>query len=240
MPCYIYIESGLEVLTNCHQDVITLTEGTSIFLPQGLNLNSDFVKEANDLKAMIVFFDNEIITDYLNHIKIKTVVESIEKEYCVLERNTTFERYFSSINYCITDDLYKIIKFKELLHLIVHADRSNIIVSLLATMLRLPPKKNLRRLLESIEVVNLSVNELAHISGRSLSSFNREFKAIYQTTAKKWLLEKRLSKAKELVESESYSITDIAMMVGYSNVSHFIKVFKSKYGQTPKLVKSSR
>jgi AraC-like DNA-binding protein len=105
-------------------------------------------------------------------------------------------------------------------------------------MKRLPPKKNLMRLLDTIDITNLSVSDLAHLSGRSLSSFNRDFKNLHQITAKQWLLEKRLLHAKELLESEKYLVTEVAMMVGYNNISHFIKAYKRKYGLTPKAAKS--
>ncbi|MEJ2613172.1 MAG: helix-turn-helix transcriptional regulator [Candidatus Thiodiazotropha sp.] len=60
---------------------------------------------------------------------------------------------------------------------------------------------------------------------------------MYHESAKPWLLRKRLSRARELLESDNYTVTDVAMMVGYSNVSHFIKAFKIRYGLTPKTVK---
>ncbi|NIR93937.1 MAG: helix-turn-helix transcriptional regulator, partial [Gammaproteobacteria bacterium] len=70
------------------------------------------------------------------------------------------------------------------------------------------PKRNITRLLEAHDVLNLSVSDLAHISGRSLSSFNRDFKAIYQVPPQQWLRDKRLSHAKELLSQQGLSVTD--------------------------------
>ncbi|WP_369832151.1 helix-turn-helix domain-containing protein [Motiliproteus sp. MSK22-1] len=83
----------------------------------------------------------------------------------------------------------------------------------------------------------MSVSDLAQISGRSLSSFNREFKSTYKMPPKQWLQEKRLSYSKELLQYNELSVTEIAMKVGYENVSHFIKAFKNRYGSTPKQLK---
>jgi AraC-like DNA-binding protein len=234
VPCFIYIESGVEVLTNSSHNTITLTAGRSIFLPQGLNLHSDFVRETKALIARLVFFDDELIADYLRRIKTNDTHNTTNQEYCILEKNITFDLFFKSIDFNIKADSYFNNKLQELLHLIAHADKSDMFHSMLSTTRILPPKKNLMRLLDTVDPINLSVSDLAHLSGRSLSSFNRDFKAIYQVSAKQWLLEKRLSKAKELLESEKHSVTDVAMTVGYNNVSHFIKAFKDKYGLTPK------
>jgi AraC-like DNA-binding protein len=233
-PCFIYIESGVEVITSNSHEVITLTPGDSIFLPQGLSLHSDYVKETRSLKAKLVFFNDDEIAIFLNKFNRAKEHNVTDCDYLYLDESEYFGRYFDSINYDISDESYLSSKFQELLYLIDYADKSKKFYSLLSTMKRLPPKKNLMRLLDTVETLHLSVGDLAHLSGRSVSSINRDFKAIYQVTAKQWLLDNRLSKAKDLLETESHSVTDVAMMVGYSNVSHFIKSFKCKYGVTPK------
>jgi AraC-like DNA-binding protein len=238
-PCLIYIKSGREVITSSDNETVTLDAGSAIFLPQGLNLRSDFVKQTKALKAKLAFFDDEVITDYLAKTNRSTVSDkSSSYHHITLNDRGVFERYFASINPRINEHAYLHGKFQELLHLIAHVDSSNRFHSLLRTMRSLPPKKNLLRLLESPEILHLNVSDLAHISGRSLSSFNRDFKAIHQLTPKQWLVEKRLHKARELIQSDSMSVTDIAMLVGYSNVSQFIKAFKNKYGVTPKALQT--
>lgn len=234
VPCFIHIRSGIEVLTNTNHDTIQLTAGRSIFLPQGLNLHSDFVRETKSLIAELVFFDDELIADYLKRINRRSTDNTAQQGYCLLDNHTAFDTFFKSIDFSIKKDSYFNNKLQELLHLTAHHDTSDIFHSLLSTTRTLPPKKNLKRLLNTVETINLSVSDLAQLSGRSLSTFNRDFKAIYQMSAKHWLLEKRLSKAKELLESEKHSVTDVAMTVGYNNVSHFIKAFKTRYGLTPR------
>ena len=81
---------------------------------------------------------------------------------------------------------------------------------------------------------NLTVTDLAALSGRSVTSFNRDFKKTYSTTPKRWLLDQRLEYANTLLEQTDQTVTDIALQIGYENVSHFIKAFKDKYGATPK------
>ena len=44
----------------------------------------------------------------------------------------------------------------------------------------------------------------------------------------------RVEKAREFLEKDTYSITDIGSMVGYNDTSRFIQIFKQETGMTPK------
>ena len=53
-------------------------------------------------------------------------------------------------------------------------------------------------------------------------------------TFKDLLLEKRLSKAAQLLRETKLTTQDIILAVGYENTSYFYRVFRAKYGVTPK------
>lgn len=93
-----------------------------------------------------------------------------------------------------------------------------------------------RDLLKTIEEHYLqpySLKELAYISGRSLSSFRREFESLFLITPAKWIQEKRLQKAKELFLTTQLTIANVCYEVGYENVSHFSRLYKSHFGYNP-------
>jgi YesN/AraC family two-component response regulator len=52
--------------------------------------------------------------------------------------------------------------------------------------------------------------------------------------------EKRLSMAAILLQSTTLSVEEIALAVGYENKSYFHRIFKSKYGTSPKKYRSSK
>ena len=76
-----------------------------------------------------------------------------------------------------------------------------------------------------------SVAEKNHISSAYLS---RVIKENTGSTFKELLMEKRLLTAKTLLEETRLPITQVAEVVGYDNVSFFYKIFKNKFGETPK------
>ena len=79
----------------------------------------------------------------------------------------------------------------------------------------------------------ISLEELAYLSGRSLSSFKRDFQSIYNTTPAKWIREKRLSKAHQMLQSSQMSVAEVAYSLGFENPTHFSRIFKQQYGISP-------
>ena len=61
---------------------------------------------------------------------------------------------------------------------------------------------------------------MAYLSGRSLSSFKREFQDIYGESPARWIREKRLSKAQQMLRSSSLSVADVAYSLGFENPTH--------------------
>ncbi len=53
-------------------------------------------------------------------------------------------------------------------------------------------------------------------------------------TFKELLQEKKLSKAIELLKITEYPIVEVIELVGYENLTYFYKIFKARYGVTPK------
>jgi AraC-like DNA-binding protein len=79
-----------------------------------------------------------------------------------------------------------------------------------------------------------SLYELADKLNQPHYSLSKHIKKATNYTFKELLQEKRLSKAKELLESTDIPVVSIAEQAGYDNISYFYRIFKNKYGQTPK------
>jgi transcriptional regulator GlxA family with amidase domain len=79
----------------------------------------------------------------------------------------------------------------------------------------------------------LTIEDLAKTAKLSKYHFIRVFKAYTDTTPIEYLKEVRISKAKELLKQNKTDITNTALMVGFDNISYFIKVFKEICGVTP-------
>lgn len=80
-----------------------------------------------------------------------------------------------------------------------------------------------------------SLTALARSVFMSRNECCRYFKQMMSMTITEYLLEYRLSKAAELLETSGLSITEIAEKTGFCDVSYFIKKFRLKTGMTPKV-----
>lgn len=70
--------------------------------------------------------------------------------------------------------------------------------------------------------------------GLSYSYFKELFIARYGISPVKYLTFLRMEKAKELLITGIYSVTEVSVMCGFDSVYYFSKVFKSNIGVTPK------
>lgn len=79
---------------------------------------------------------------------------------------------------------------------------------------------------------DMSMSEFAKASGRSLSTFKRDFKRFSELSPERWLTARRLRAARELLR-RGRRVSDACFDVGFKNVSHFSAIFKKKFGITP-------
>jgi AraC-like DNA-binding protein len=78
-----------------------------------------------------------------------------------------------------------------------------------------------------------NVNEMAHLSGFSVAQFRRLFQQWIGVSPHEHLHQRRMERARHLLEKSEFTIGDITQQMGFSSVSHFIRTFKSAYGSTP-------
>jgi AraC-like DNA-binding protein len=80
---------------------------------------------------------------------------------------------------------------------------------------------------------DLSIEDIASYTGRSLAVFKRDFKKISPLSPEKWRMEKRLEVAYNKIRSEGKKVSDVYLEVGFKNLSHFSVAFKRQYGFPP-------
>ncbi|RYE39334.1 MAG: AraC family transcriptional regulator, partial [Sphingobacteriales bacterium] len=96
-----------------------------------------------------------------------------------------------------------------------------------------PGKIDLIDFMQRNFMFNMSLEKLGYLSGRSLSTFNRDFKKLFHTTPQKWLTDKRLKLAYYHLAEKRKKPTEIYLEVGFEDLSHFSFSFKKKYGVSP-------
>jgi AraC family transcriptional regulator len=87
---------------------------------------------------------------------------------------------------------------------------------------------------------DLSLDTLAGVAGMSPYHFLRRFKAATGSPPHAYLTLRRLSLAKEMIETTRRPIADIAWSLGYKDASRFAALFKRRFGAPPGAFRSAR
>jgi transcriptional regulator GlxA family with amidase domain len=89
------------------------------------------------------------------------------------------------------------------------------------------------RLIEDNVEAPLSSPEIADRLGVSTRQLERMFERYMNTSPKRYIMELRLHRARNLIVQSDQAITEIAMACGFTSTSHFSKVYREHFGNTP-------
>lgn len=85
--------------------------------------------------------------------------------------------------------------------------------------------------------VALNIQDLHILCGMSDTYFRNIFAARFGTSPQAYVINKRLTQAKTIIENGDYdNLYDVALAVGYEDALYFSRVFKRKYGMAPSRV----
>jgi AraC family transcriptional regulator len=99
------------------------------------------------------------------------------------------------------------------------------------------PQSQLKRVIDYMKAnltQDLSILDLATLTGMSESHFSRSFKRSVGISPYQYLMQQRVERAKQLLEQRSIAISTIALDCGFANQTHLTKVFRQMTGMTPK------
>ncbi len=93
--------------------------------------------------------------------------------------------------------------------------------------------KDVKKILDDNVDMNISLSKIAKKVNLNESYLSRSFKKNYGLSPRNYVLNQRINKAKELLDS-GLEIVDIAQELGFYDQAHFYKNFKAVYSITPK------
>ncbi|MBW7452650.1 AraC family transcriptional regulator [Paenibacillus sepulcri] len=191
------------------------------------------------LNYMMFFLKEELITEFIKMADLQNAYPAAIVPISISAVNDRLVSYIESLKPYfkepeqVEDGLVKV-KLLELLFDVANANEKFLFQFF---MLKRKERKNITEVIEENITNPVSLNDLAYLSGRSLSSFKRDFQAIYNTSPLQWIRNRRLDMAKELLTHSSLSVTDACFSTGFENAAHFSKVFKERFGYSPSSLK---
>ena len=239
---FVYVLSGQKKWQTLNAEYLVHT-GEAIFVKKGANIIHKFFEV--DFCALILFVPDDFIANVFQQNGRNVIESDTTHEDAVfpIAMDETLSAYFQSVfSYFVKNEpppknLLEI-KFKELILNLI-CSPANQSVCAYFRLLSSESKTSIADVMETNFPFNLKLEEFARLSGRSLTTFKKDFVATYGTTPGKWLTKKRLGLAQRLLENSDKSINQIAFESGFENTSHFITVFKKEHSITPLQFKRS-
>lgn len=81
----------------------------------------------------------------------------------------------------------------------------------------------------------LSPDEIAEVIALSTRQLERLFAKYVGVSPKRFYMQRRLDKARNLLRQTEFSVTDVCVACGFKSLSHFSKSYRSAYGISPGL-----
>jgi AraC family transcriptional regulator, exoenzyme S synthesis regulatory protein ExsA len=194
-----------------------------------------------NVKFIMIYLKHDLLKEFvkLAHLSVlppeyptEVTIESFDLR--LLKFIDSLELYFLESE--SIDEYLTKIKLLELLFNLTQLD-----CNILPQLMDLRPhfRASITTTVEDNMMSSLSLSQLAVLSGRSLSSFKRDFLAIYNMPPSTWLRQRRLEKARELLLNTTMMVTDVCYTLGFENLAHFSRLFKSHFGYSPSKSKTA-
>ncbi len=215
---------------------VAVNKEQSLLLKKGNWLWTELLDTEAIYYCKLFFFSEKKLTDFL--IKYTNDIKPYKEDvpYFVIENDDYIAAFINSLssstftNHSYSDALL-VLKFEEIMLYLLnkYGNQFEYYLHSLISKEISPFKK----VVESNVNSNLKIEEIAFLCNMSLSTFKRHFTSEYKEPPGKWFQDKRLQKAKELLQGGELKASDIYLDIGYNNLSNFSIAFKNKFGISP-------
>ncbi|MBC7749280.1 MAG: helix-turn-helix transcriptional regulator [Methylotenera sp.] len=216
---------------------IAVNSKQSLLLKKGNWLWTELLDKEAIYYCKLFFFSEEKLIEFLQKHTKSGSPHKDEIPYFVIENDDyiiTFLNSLSVLNTAPSDytEQLLLVKFEEIMLYLLYKYEQKFEYYLYSLIFK--EVSPFKKVVESNVHSNLKLEEIAFLCNMSLSTFKRHFTLEYNEAPGKWLQDKRLQRAKDLLHEGLLKPSDIYLDVGYTNLSNFSIAFKNKFGISPK------
>lgn len=235
MPVIGLVLSGEQQLEGYDGQRQIVRAGEGVLLPSNLYLISDLVPQRGCFESLLFYFEVGLVRQFLDQQGfVPRVPQQGHAQRLVLSDQVRLLAEQTIRLHQEADPApWAPLKIMELFHWLHQAAEGDAFLQQLFA-LTVPKRRQLTAFMEANYDKPLKVEDYAQLTGRSLSSFRRDFKQLHGVPPQQWLRHKRLAKAEQLLRTQQLSVSALAQAIGYDNVSYFIRTFRKQYGLSPK------
>lgn len=240
----VYICSGELDLISSNKKRHHLVKGQSFFLPRNHKMTKVKHPSLNGepFKGLFLQLKPLFLRKMFNEVELNPKAERLRPEtipYILLPEHPFLKGLFKSLESYFDAQEYPseaLMENKEKEAVLALLQVKPEIASLLFDFAE-PFKIDLESYMNQNFKSDLDLNEFAHYTGRSLSTFKKDFEQTFHLSPGRWITRRRLQEAKHLIEQGEKPL-DVYLQVGFKNLSHFSTAFKREYGFPPSELKA--
>ncbi len=233
--CFVRIISGEVKIILSDTSQIFGPGDTILFPRRQLSTVIQYPKDSQAYKCVLIKFKRDRLKDYYSRSRAKKSIERLPaiKAY---EKHPLIESYFASLlpYFELQDELPEkllALKIEEAITILRTIDEC--VDTVLADFSE-PGKIDLADFMEQNYMFNMPLDKFSYLTGRSLTTFKRDFSKIYGITPQRWLTKKRLKLAHYMLSERKQKPVEVYREAGFENLSHFSYAFKKQFGYAPK------
>ena len=201
-----------------------------------------FRNEDNAFEKIIITFDEPFLKKYLEKHPFSVGVFEKDDSFLFVQEDKLIKNFIRSLEpyYNGSDQInqtFADVKREELLLILL---KNNPRLADVFFNFGIPEKINLEEFMNRNFRFNISLERFAFLTGRSLSSFKRDFQKTFATNPGSWLKKKRLEEAYFQISKQHEKPGNVYLEVGFEDLSHFSYAFKKEFGLTPTEVALNR
>ena len=236
--CFVFVNEG-EFSVRSQDDFLKLDKRRAL-LAKCLNYffetDTDQKKCGDGVEVIGVLLYPSIVKE-LFEFDITRSDYAVDYNLKQIEVDLLLENFRESINILLdnpdlADENIIKSKLKEFVLLISKSQEAPSQLDFLAAMFK-PNNIAFKTTIQHNLYANLSLNELAALCHLSISSFKRKFKETFDESPKRYIANKKVEKAADLLKSSDLRISDIAYDIGFDSLATFNRNFSSFYGTSP-------
>jgi len=253
LSCVYDFHYGTEQLVNHHALGMVISGTMEIFTPEGtifleagrigimrkntlLKTKKHPSADGKPFKSFSIFLTDEELKTYALKNAILAQERFTGDSMVEIKNDGFFKGFFQSVTpYFDQPDFFSskmaAIKTEEAIELLLQLDNTFFRPYLFD--FSEPFKIDLEGFMNKNFLFNIPIKEFARLTGRSLSTFKRDFTKVFEDSPEKWLRKRRLSEAYSLIKHQKTKPSDVYLQVGFENFSHFSTAFKTEFGSSP-------
>ncbi|MEE1900064.1 AraC family transcriptional regulator [Flavobacterium rakeshii] len=193
-------------------------------------------KVNNEFEKVVIIFDEHFLKQFqkkYNYFPDKR--NHAMDAFIPLDKNELLSNFLKSLNSYFTtsgsiNDTFSDLKREELLLILLKQQPE---LTEVFFDFGVPGKIDIQEFMLKNYKFNVNISHFAYLTGRSLSSFKKDFKEVFKSSPNRWLVKRRLEEAKFLIERNNKKPSDIYFDLGFEDLSHFSYAFKKLFGISP-------